>query len=81
MSDYIDVKVVAQVIATGLLLGAGLPLIFSLGVRALSTGTEASGTGGFVATKSPAALATAAVCGIVVLGAIAFGIFIIVNKS
>ena len=29
MSDYIDLTVVARVIAAGLLLGAGLPLVFA----------------------------------------------------
>ena len=86
MSDYIDLKVVAQVIGTGILLGAGLPLIFSLGVRALSSGTAGGTTGagsatGFTFTASPAARLAGAACLLVVLVAIAFGIFIITHKS
>lgn len=83
MSDYIDVKVVGQVIAVGVLLGAGLPLVFAVGLRSLSTGaTDTGGDGSsFQVTRNPAAMTLAVVCFAVVLAAIAFGIFIITHKS
>jgi hypothetical protein len=85
VSDYIDFKVVGQVIATGLLLGAGLPLVFALGLRSLSAGT-ATATGGsapesFQVTKNPAALILAVLCFAVVAAAIVFGIYIITHKG
>lgn len=86
MSDYIDLKVVAQVLATGVLLGAGLPLVFAVGLKALSTGTGRTTTGadsaeGFSLTRSTAARAVGGACLLVVLAAIVFGISVIVNKS
>jgi hypothetical protein len=83
MSDYIDFKVVGQVVAVGLLLGAGLPLVFAVGLRSLSTGATATGGDGtsFQATRNPLAMTVAAVCFAVVLAAIAFGIYIITHKS
>ncbi len=86
MSDYIDFAVVGRVIGVGLLLGAGLPLVFALGLRSLSSGTvdnehAAGGDFGFQLTKSPAAQAVGALCFLVVAAAIVFGIYIIVNKS
>ncbi len=86
MSDYIDLKVVGQVIAAGLLLGAGLPLVFAAGLRALSPADE-SGTGtapynsGFVVTRNPAMIAVAVVCFAVVAASIVFGIYLIMHKS
>ncbi|MCW2759507.1 MAG: hypothetical protein JWO46_3253 [Nocardioidaceae bacterium] len=86
MSDYIDFAVVGKVIATGLLLGAGLPLVFALGLRSLSVGTvdgaaSTAGGGSFQVTKNPGALVVAVVCFAVVAAAIVFGIYIITNKG
>ena len=41
MSDYIDLAVVAKVIAAGLLFGAVLPLVFATGLRAVADADEA----------------------------------------
>ena len=82
-----------QVLVVGLLLGAGLPALFALGMRSLDTGRTVTvgagaaraGTGGSsvrggVDTSKPSALglAGAVICfGIVVL-AVAFGIVVII---
>ena len=89
MSDYIDLKVVGQVVAASLLFGAVLPLVFATGLRALSadtvhpgeTGDAASYRSGFQVTRSPAAMALALVCFAVVVASIAFGIYLITHKS
>jgi hypothetical protein len=86
MSDYIDLKVVGQVIAAGLLLGAGLPLVFAAGLRALSpAGESATGAApyrsGFVVTRNPAMVAVAVVCFAAVAASIVFGIYLITHKS
>lgn len=86
MSGYIDFAGVGKVIGIGLLLGAGLPLVFALGLRSLSSGTvdhehAVGGDFSFALTKNPMAQAVGALCLLVVAAAIVFGIFIIVNKS
>jgi len=89
MSDYIDLKVVGQVVAASLLFGAVLPLVFATGLRALSadtvptreTGDAGSYRSGFQVTRSPAAIALALVCFAVVVASIAFGIYLITHKS
>ena len=89
MSDYIDLKVVGQVVAASLLFGAVLPLVFATGLRALSadtvrtgeTGDAALDRSGFQVTRSPAAIALALVCFAVVVASIAFGIYLITHKS
>jgi len=92
MSDYIDLKVVGQVVAASLLFGAVLPLVFATGLRALSadtadtvrtgeTGDGAAYRSGFQVTRSPAAIALALVCFAVVVASIAFGIYLITHKS
>jgi hypothetical protein len=86
MSDYIDLKVVGQVIAAGVVLGAGLPLVFAAGLRALSpAGADSTGAAsyrsGFVVTRNPAAIAVAILCFAVVAASVAFGIYLITHKS
>ena len=78
-----------QVLLVGLLLGAGLPALFALGLRSLNTGRVDSGTpvtvGGSasshaVQTSKPSALGLtgAVVCFTVLIAAVAFGIVVIV---
>ena len=61
MSDYIDVATVGKVVLVAVLAGAGLPLVFSLGLRSLSVGT-AEDAQTFQLTKSPAALVAGVLC-------------------
>jgi hypothetical protein len=77
-----------QVLFVGLLLGAGLPALFALGLRSLNTGRTASaagsgGSGGahtLQQTSKPSALglAGAVVCFTIVVLAVVFGIVVIV---
>lgn len=66
-----------QVLAAGLILGAGVPAVYSLGVRAWTWGARDVDT---IVQHRPHLIAkiAAAVCFGIVLAAIAFGIFIIV---
>ena len=70
-----------QVLAVGLLLGAGLPALFALGLRSLSAGRTVT-VGATAATDSsrpsPAGIAGAIVCFGIAFSAVAFGIFVIV---
>lgn len=68
-----------QVLAVGLLLGAGLPALFALGLRSLSSGRVAV-TDGPVPQSKPSALGlTGAVVCFAILGlAVAFGIIVII---
>jgi hypothetical protein len=69
-----------QVLLVGLVLGAGLPALFALGVRALNTGRAvvSAGPDGEVTKPSPGGAAVAAVCFAVCVLAVAFGIVVIV---
>jgi len=78
-----------QVLFVGLLLGAGLPALFALGMRSLSTGrtvTAGAGVGGSLrdaggadtSKPSPLGLAGAVVCFSIVVLAVAFGIVVII---
>ncbi len=68
-----------KVLIVGLLLGAGLPAMFALGVRSLAYGTN-SGT---VDTGSvhPIGKVLAAICFLIVIAAIALGITFIVASG
>ena len=64
----------------GLLLGAGLPAIFAIGLKSLDAGQRGSGGGSTaVAARSPLAVAGAVVCFAVVLIAIVTGILFIMQ--
>jgi hypothetical protein len=80
-----------QVLLVGLLLGAGLPALFALGLRSLNTGrtvTVGAGSAGLAArgyapngeTSKPSALglAGAVVCFAILILAVAFGIVVII---
>ncbi|OBA36679.1 MULTISPECIES: hypothetical protein [unclassified Rhodococcus (in: high G+C Gram-positive bacteria)] len=62
-----------QVVLVGLLLGAGLPSLFALGVRALDTGRGSDGI------PTPVARAAAVLCFAVVACAILAGILLLAS--
>ncbi|WP_338886392.1 hypothetical protein [Rhodococcus sovatensis] len=71
-----------QVVLVGLLLGAGLPAIFAVGLRALSVGEASNNSTGTTtaATARPAvATAAAVLCFAVVVAAIVAGILFIMK--
>jgi hypothetical protein len=81
-SSWINLDALWKIIVIGLLLGAGLPALFAVGLRALSSGT-ADGPAGQPTTGggNTAGRAAAALCFAIVLAAIAWGIYSIVNQS
>jgi len=70
-----------QVLAVSLLLGAGLPALFALGLRSLSAGRTVT-VGATAATDSsrpsPAGMAGAIVCFGISIAAVVFGIVVII---
>jgi len=70
-----------QVLAVGLLLGAGLPALFALGLRSLSAGrtvTVGATAAADSSKPSPAGTAGAVVCFGISIAAVAFGIVVII---
>ena len=67
-----------KVLAVGLLLGAGLPMVFALGVRSLAWGAGGSAEVAVDARPHVAGRALAVVCFAVVVAAIALGLTIII---
>jgi len=86
MNTWINLGALWRIAVVGVLLGAGLPVLFAVGLRALTVGGRGAGGG---AGAAPAADAggsllgrvIAGVCFAVVLAAIAWGIYSIVNQS
>lgn len=72
-----------KVLAAGILLGAGLPALFALGVRLLAAGTGGTAVVGGDGQRSGhvAAKLAAWLCFALVLGAVALGISIIVASG
>ena len=76
-SSWIDLDALWKIVVIGVLLGAGLPALFAVGLRALSPAAGSSAqSGGNVVGKAVAVLCFAAV-----LAAIAWGIYSVVNQS
>ena len=68
-----------QVLVAGILLGAGLPAVFALGVRALGTGRTLAADGAtYTSGPTSAGRAGSAVLFAVCVAAVLFGIFLIV---
>ncbi|MFE7509328.1 hypothetical protein [Promicromonospora sp. NPDC057488] len=84
MSDFIEWGALGQVLLAGVLVGAGIPALFALGLRLLA-GTTAPGAapepGVATATPrpTPLRLAGAILCLVVVIGAVATGLFVVVS--
>jgi hypothetical protein len=62
-----------RVLAAGLVLGAGVPLVFALGIRAM-----AAGDGAMAGRPAPAARALGVLCFAIVLLGVALGITFVV---
>ncbi|ROS73403.1 hypothetical protein [Cellulomonas sp. PhB143] len=88
MSEYIDLDALARVVVAAVVVGAGLPALFALGVRMLASRTVAvpgAGAGaedaeaGAAAAPRPAPWRTvvAGACFAVIVGAIVLGIWFI----
>jgi hypothetical protein len=74
-----------KVLAVGLVLGAGLPLIFALGIRSLAYGAGGTAsvrrTDGSPARPHPVGGALGVLCFAVVLAAVALGITFVVASG
>jgi hypothetical protein len=85
VNSWIDLHALWQIVVVGLLAGAGLPALFAVGLRALSLpGHDAQPIGpdsDRVVGGSPIGIAAATVCFAVVLAAVGYGIYIVVNGS
>jgi hypothetical protein len=93
MNSWIDLHAIWKIVVLGLVAGAGLPALFAIGIRALSTGprgaihqtagaaTAASADSDVVYGGNVYGLLAAAVCFAVVLAAIGLGIYSIVSSS
>ena len=86
MNNWVDLHALWQIVVVGLLAGAGLPALFAVGLRALSLrpggGTVQAGDvpgEEQVVGGSPVGIAAAGLCFAVVLAAVGYGIYIIVN--
>ena len=82
-SSWINLDALWKIVVFGLLLGAGLPALFAVGLRALSIGqTQTAAEGGTAqASSSLTGRVIAALCFAVILAAIGWGIYSIVNLS
>lgn len=70
-----------QVVAVGLLLGAGLPALFAFGLRLLgsATTTTVDESGAVTTTRKPLAVAAATACFAIVVIAITTGILFVMS--
>ena len=92
MSSWINPTAIWQILAVGLLAGAGLPALVATGLRALTPPSDASGVAGagsaggaggqgFAAGASRTGVIVAALCFATVLAAIGYGIYLVVQEG
>jgi hypothetical protein len=84
MNSWINLSALWRIVVIGLLAGAGLPALFAVGLRALASGSDAAVAGtndDHVIGGSKAGMTVAGLCFAVVLAAIGYGIYLIVNAS
>jgi len=70
-----------QVLLVALVLGAGLPVVFALGIRALAWGTGGAAERAPGVRPHPAGRVAAVVCFAVVVLAVALGITVVVSSG
>jgi hypothetical protein len=76
--SWIDLSAIWKIVVYGLIAGAGLPALFAAGLFALSRGpkTQTAGTDSDVVVGgNPLGMVIAAVCFLVILAAIGWGIY------
>jgi hypothetical protein len=90
MNDWINLTALWQILVVGLICGAGLPALFAIGLRFISPrGEDEIVLSGDTATVSTtrefapgaAMIVAGSLCFAVVLAAIGWGIYIIVNGA
>ena len=75
------VQSVWKVLLVGLVLGAGLPALFAIGVRGLAMANGHESADGTIHRPNPVGYALAAVTFLIVVAAVALGITIIVSSG
>lgn len=78
MSHWINLPAIGYILLLGLVFGAGLPALVAVGLKLLDTGATTGGDGSAAVSANPARQGAAYLCFLVVLAAIAFGIYKIV---
>lgn len=90
MNNWVDLSALWRIVVIGIVVGAGLPALFAVGLKALGMGAppalSVAGSGGSsegdrLVGGSPIGIALAGICFAVVLAAIGWGIYFIVNGS
>ena len=85
MNSWIDLTAIWQIVVVGLIAGAGLPALFAIGMRMLSlpggaraqtAGSDSADSDTLVGGSVPG-LITGALCFLIVLAAIGWGIYAI----
>jgi hypothetical protein len=76
--SWINLTAIWKIVVLGLIAGAGLPALFAVGMVALSKGPKTQTAGAdsdVVIGGNPAGIVVAAICFLVVLAAIGWGIY------
>jgi hypothetical protein len=76
--SWIDLSALWKIVVYGLIAGAGLPALFAVGLYSLSRGPKTQTAGAdsdVVVGGNPLGIVIAAVCFLVILAAIAWGIY------
>ena len=74
----LELQALWKILAVGLLLGAGLPVLFSVGIRAMAHGAGGAAETGTATAPHPAGRVIGIACFAVVLVCVALGITFIV---
>jgi hypothetical protein len=82
VNGWINLHALWQILVFGLLAGAGLPALFAVGMRAIALpGKGHPRESDELFGGNPLEIAFAALCFAVVLGAVGYGIYIIVKSG
>ncbi|MFH9354057.1 hypothetical protein [Kitasatospora sp. NPDC017646] len=79
MNSWINLNALWKIIVVGVLVGAGLPALFAIGVRALNPPVRTDGAAATRPVAGPLGYLVAVVCFTVVLAAIGWGVSVIVS--
>jgi hypothetical protein len=77
MTAWINLAAVGKIVLFGLLVGAGLPALFAVGVRLNAEGVGAAAPGGTVAQKNPVLVALSWALFALVLAAVIVGVLFV----
>jgi hypothetical protein len=77
MTAWINLAAVGKIVLFGLLVGAGLPALFAVGVRLNAEGVGAAAHGGAVAQKNPVLTALSWLLFVLVFVAVTIGVLFV----